>query len=750
MSASPSTWIACRSQLLIMVGVPIIVLQLFHSCFVGCGIGKADLLGSVAEWNHTSKAASRATHGCRGKALTALRHLSATMEIISRHASSRSSYKKVFVNGQLAAAVQQTAATGPCPKPHGTIVNIVGLFYQFQVRQKVSQRSNEKVLIKDFVKKMSVLHHQVTWQLDDLAADKTIFHLVSQPSVSKRIISLHGMGMLARIQPLSFSADGWAMEGLLSPPVPASCHWNNDFQYTYLNNRWLRGKDAITSFINQTYSRLLASDSCGTVRKHSNALNTQHNKHPVFVIKFTAHYSDFDIASEPDKTVAIFRDERKLKDFLMAALRQFFISCNATAMVSALDAFNSAYVPECEVDASHIIPACPPQPALPLRAFQIGFTPVASKSGPDLQDLFQAGFHLPEVEDIQAPVMPTISPPLVAVTVSRLPSFPDVFPEEDQSQPWLNNMHGHSPQGVNMFEHYALEDDEGFSLRQELFPEDEPLEPINPPSKRIKTQPRPSISVPTMHHHRIEQRASSYFMDSEALLSLDKPQLASLRFIAQVDRKYLAAFDDVKKVLIVLDQHAADERIRFEPCIENCTADRCSSTSLSCPSSFAISEEDAFLLTSWMDPITAWGFRYTIDNQRSLNLHAVPSVLDEALTAADLLEFCNHIQRHPTMPSALLKPPAVHRIAASRACRGAVKFNTVLSHTECRDMMDSLCKTNMPFQCAHGRPSVVPVADISRIAGNVSKQGKRDFYTTEAVQRAFKTNSELNAIRMIC
>lgn len=43
---------------------------------------------------------------------------------------------------------------------------------------------------------------------------------------------------------------------------------------------------------------------------------------------------------------------------------------------------------------------------------------------------------------------------------------------------------------------------------------------------------------------------------------------------------------------------------------------------------------------------------------------------------------------------------------------GAIMFNDVLSTEECRVLVDRLAGRAFPFQCAHGRPSMVPLVDI--------------------------------------
>jgi DNA mismatch repair protein MLH3 len=54
-------------------------------------------------------------------------------------------------------------------------------------------------------------------------------------------------------------------------------------------------------------------------------------------------------------------------------------------------------------------------------------------------------------------------------------------------------------------------------------------------------------------------------------------------------------------------------------------------------------------------------------------------------------------------------PTVLVEMLNSRACRSAVMFNDELSPNECCDLVKRLAKCVFPFQCAHGRPSMVPL-----------------------------------------
>ncbi|TKA61614.1 hypothetical protein B0A49_09817 [Cryomyces minteri] len=59
----------------------------------------------------------------------------------------------------------------------------------------------------------------------------------------------------------------------------------------------------------------------------------------------------------------------------------------------------------------------------------------------------------------------------------------------------------------------------------------------------------------------------------------------------------------------------------------------------------------------------------------------------------------------------------------SRACRSAIMFNDVLSVADCRALLQRLARCAFPFQCAHGRPSLVPLLELGVAAGDSTAAG---------------------------
>lgn len=59
-------------------------------------------------------------------------------------------------------------------------------------------------------------------------------------------------------------------------------------------------------------------------------------------------------------------------------------------------------------------------------------------------------------------------------------------------------------------------------------------------------------------------------------------------------------------------------------------------------------------------------------------------------------------------------PAGVLDLLNSRACRGAVMFNDRLTREECVALVARLARCAFPFQCAHGRPAMVPLLDLGK------------------------------------
>ena len=212
-----------------------------------------------------------------------------------------------------------------------------------------------------------------------------------------------------------------------------------------------------------------------------------------------------------------------------------------------------------------------------------------------------------------------------------------------------------------------------------------------------------------------------------------------LECLGQVDGKYVLAVSATRReggaVLLAVDQHAAHERVLLEQMTStlhthpDSRGARRASDRLPANLPSEILARTELLLSAEMvltlqdrrkgHLVRSWGFAYQLcaperraaSQRHCVLLTRVPVVQGEALTAGDFVEFVSLLSgpKASALPVAALEPPAVHRVLASKSCRTAIKFGDTLTKEDCEELLASLSGCDLPFQCAHGRPSISPL-----------------------------------------
>jgi DNA mismatch repair ATPase MutL len=121
----------------------------------------------------------------------------------------------------------------------------------------------------------------------------------------------------------------------------------------------------------------------------------------------------------------------------------------------------------------------------------------------------------------------------------------------------------------------------------------------------------------------------------------------------------------------------------------------------------------------------------TTPTRTKLHVKSLPTLFGIRLSIGDMRAFVQelhdakgHIQlSHPTAR----RPTFVTRCLNSLACKRAIKFGKALTRNECQHLIAALISTKLPFQCAHGRPTVVPIAlgDVSQGLCHAWNKNKR-------------------------
>ncbi|CAH1757084.1 3095_t:CDS:10 [Entrophospora sp. SA101] len=91
-------------------------------------------------------------------------------------------------------------------------------------------------------------------------------------------------------------------------------------------------------------------------------------------------------------------------------------------------------------------------------------------------------------------------------------------------------------------------------------------------------------------------------------------------------------------------------------------------------------------------------------------------------------------------------PRGILDIINSKACRGAIMFNDKLSLDQCKELIAKLSKCEFPFQCAHGRPSMIPILNLEGIQQQFHEQQQLLLNRQKQSVSSYKQNLFTNEI----
>ena len=230
-------------------------------------------------------------------------------------------------------------------------------------------------------------------------------------------------------------------------------------------------------------------------------------------------------------------------------------------------------------------------------------------------------------------------------------------------------------------------------------------------------------ALPLGNHHNCDTHGlpHGFSAPTKSDSRIPKTALQTARVISQVDQKFVLIRTSARQpTLILIDQHAADERIRVEGLLHDLRTQ--GPATLSKPLTFSIATiHEHTLLSQQIHFFAQWRITYNLSSPTSpasITVTALPPAISQrcVLQPSILLNLLRSTI-HSSAPLSNTTPPkALLDIINSRACRSAIMFNDELSREECVELVRRLARTGNPFQCAHGRVSMVPLVGLGEEA----------------------------------
>ena len=184
-----------------------------------------------------------------------------------------------------------------------------------------------------------------------------------------------------------------------------------------------------------------------------------------------------------------------------------------------------------------------------------------------------------------------------------------------------------------------------------------------------------------------------------------------LRILGQVQGTYIIC--EGEKGLILIDQHAAHERLLFEKYKKEYETGSISSERLLIPIAMELSTEESFILMSHLEAFQSMGFEMDPIGERVYAIRSTPSLIDQRDPQERVREILDELS---FMKREGRGAEAIHTILVTLACHAAVRGNFGLRREEMEELVGTLSPFNLSITCPHGRPIffVIPLEELHK------------------------------------
>lgn len=178
---------------------------------------------------------------------------------------------------------------------------------------------------------------------------------------------------------------------------------------------------------------------------------------------------------------------------------------------------------------------------------------------------------------------------------------------------------------------------------------------------------------------------------------------SNFRVIGQLDKTYILL--EGNDGLYVLDQHAAHEKIIFSKYLKQLENQDVSSQILLSPQVVELSSHDFQMYLENKEIFDNTGFKIELFGDNTINIREVPILLGKPEVRTLFLDILDNLRNLGSGSAVEVK----YNKIASLACKSAVKAKDELKDIEIKSLISSLDEIEDPFNCPHGRPTLIKI-----------------------------------------
>lgn len=595
-----------------------------------------------------------ATLGFRGEALASIASV-ARVELVTKTEATGAA-TRVLIEGGRMRDVRDAA------HPRGTTITVRDLFFNVPARRKfLRSEATESFHLTNLVTHYALAHPEIAFTLTNNGRE--ILRCAPAVDLRERAYQIFGADFLENLLEVAGGHEGVArVRGFVS--APRERRTSRDAQYLFINGRYVRDR-LIGRALSDGYRSILP-----------------HGVYPAALLFLDVPLEEVDVNVHPAKTEVRFRRAAAVSDAVRESVRAALASAGYARGIEAVyetvtPALDGSFVSaenereEVEFGAE--------ESAMSLKAFEDDERRAAVESNisditleiipPARQASIEFGFAPPQGEEIFKREPGQATPPRGDAAKSL-----DAVSRQGQSSP------GEVEANFNNA-------------------------PVSPLGQEATEKSEPVMSVERQISSSQSAPGALPPLVSAANLVREVPLESvstNIRPLGQLEESFIVATDD--EGLLLIDQHVAHERILFDKYRALESTRMGESQNLLLPETFDLSPAQAAAFDFAAEELESYGFSLMRLSGRTVAIKAVPADLPTGEARNLLAELLDTIdaEKRGTARATLRD-----EIAASLACRAAIKVNTPLAPEKMRWLIDRLLLTSSPTTCPHGRPVIL-------------------------------------------
>ncbi len=174
--------------------------------------------------------------------------------------------------------------------------------------------------------------------------------------------------------------------------------------------------------------------------------------------------------------------------------------------------------------------------------------------------------------------------------------------------------------------------------------------------------------------------------------------------LGQVNNTYIAGDDG--GALVIIDQHAAHEKVLFEKFMKGINKGDIKAQELLVPEVFEVSAAEKKIVENKKEIFEKAGFSIEPFGENEYKISSHPVIIRQKEVKEAVREITGALRKKESAPA----PEVLRDVVALMSCRAAVKGGDRLSMREIENLLSDFFDLDEPYSCPHGRPPIVKVS----------------------------------------